>query len=81
MSQEDFQEEDVDYSFDKRFAPITSHELIRTLLEVTASKNCHTESCDVDNAYLFEDIDILIWMKKSCDPSVTISMPGYDRLL
>lgn len=77
----DLQTEFIDFNPEELYAPVASHESIRSLLCITAIEDCDVEGCDVDNAYLFGDLDIPIRMKQPTDSSCVIVQPGFDCLL
>lgn len=71
----------IDYDPDELFAPVPSHESIRALLAVAASKNCFLEGYDVDNAYLFGNLDVPIRMKQPTDSTGIPAKEGHDCFL
>lgn len=54
----------MDFNPEKLFAPVASYETIKLLLDLNTREGLETEGCEVDNAYLFRDLDIRIRMKK-----------------
>lgn len=59
----DIQEEGVDLNPEELFEPVALHEIIRLLLETISTNDLETEGYDIDNAYLFGDLDMSIRMK------------------
>lgn len=76
----EIQEAWIDFDPDELYAPVAAHETIRLFLGVSASEDLITEGCDVDNAYLFGNLDIPIRMKQRIKSTLVLARPGHDVL-
>lgn len=63
----DFQNPGIDFDPSNIYAPVASHEAIRTLLAIAAANGLIVEGGDVSNAYLYGDIDVPIFMEQPTD--------------
>ena len=67
----------VDFNPTNTYAPVARHESIRLLFAMAANFNLIVEGVDVDNAYLYGDLDVPIIMEQTCDSSGKQAHPGY----
>lgn len=59
------------------YALVASHEAIRMFLTFTTREDIEEEGCDINNTYIFGDLDITIRMRQPTD-STQVAYPGYD---
>lgn len=66
----------VDYSPEELYAPVATHEVIRTLLAFVSGTNSIIAGAYISNAYLYGNLDIPIHMQQPTDSSTQQDFPG-----
>ncbi len=73
---DDRQQAYVDYDPTELCAPVASHNSIRMLLAIVAAQTLMLEGGDINNAYLYGDLDIHLIMEERTDSTEHHAMPG-----
>ena len=70
-----------DFDPEQLYAPVVKHVTIRVFVCKSSAQNLFIEGADVDNAYLFGDMDKPILMEQPTDSSGKLERPGFVCLL